>query len=157
MQVERRIGPLQIMNRPGTAPRALAAAALTLLLAGCAAGPSAAPSAAEDTGPFVPLDRIARAAVSCTAYQERELADGRLDVAADLRNEGGSPVRVRVQCVFRDAGGLPAGAAPWRTLALGAFATETVRFTAEDARARQFSIRVRETSEEGPKRGPSLP
>jgi hypothetical protein len=143
------------MNRPGTASRALAAAALTLLLAGCAT--PVPPSAAEDTGPFIPLDRIARAAVGCAVLQERELADGRLDVAADLRNASANPVRVRVQCVFRDAAGAPAGAAPWQTLALGPFATETVRFTAGGARARQFSIRVRATSEEDPKRGPSPP
>jgi hypothetical protein len=152
------------MNRRKNASWALAAAALPLLLAGCAtpgAPPVRAkppvPAVVEDTGPFVPLDPVAKAAVSCPALQERELADGRLDVAADLTNQGKDPVRVQVQCAFRDAAGLPAGASAWQTLGLDPSATETVRFTSEGAAARQFSIRVRATSGEGPKRAPSPP
>ncbi len=98
----------------------------------------------ENTERFVALDPAAGAVVSCTGLQERTLADGRLEVVANVKNRGGQPVEVRIQCVFIDDEGAPVGIeGPWRTLALGGDATEVVRFTAPSSAAKRYTIRVR--------------
>jgi uncharacterized protein YcfL len=128
----------------------LAACCALALLAACASVP--APQAPQDstkftvenTVRFVALDSQTEAVVSCTGLQERTLGDGRLEVVANLRNGGGSPVKVLVECAFLDEQGLPVGPeARWRTLAIGAESTEVVRFTAPVLAARKYSIRVR--------------
>ena len=86
----------------------LAAAICCAALAGCSAAPG--PSATEDstkftvenTERFAALDPAAEAAVTCTGLQERMLGDGRLEVVANVKNRGGEPVKVRVQCLFLD-------------------------------------------------------
>jgi uncharacterized protein YcfL len=117
---------------------------------GCASVP--APQAPQDTTKFtmentvrfVALDAATEAAISCTGLQERALADGRLEVVANLKNGGAKSERVSVQCVFLDEQGLPvAGEAPWQVFAIGADSTEVVRFTAPVVTARKYSIRVR--------------
>jgi uncharacterized protein YcfL len=128
----------------------LAACCALALLAACASVP--APQAPQDstkftvenTVRFVALDAEAEAVVSCTGLQERTLADGRLEVVANLRNSGGKPVKILVQCVFLDEQGLPVGPeARWRTQSINASSTEVVRFTAPVLAARKYSIRVR--------------
>jgi uncharacterized protein YcfL len=119
-------------------------------LAGCATAP--APQAPQDTTKFTVentdrfavLDSATEAVVSCTGLQERTLGDGRLEVVANLRNSDAKPVRVRVQCEFLDAEGLPVGAeAPWQAVAISGASTEVVRFTAPAVAARKYAIRVR--------------
>jgi uncharacterized protein YcfL len=128
----------------------LAACCALALLGACASVP--APQApldttkftVENTVRFVALDAATEAVVSCTGLQERALADGRLEVVANLRNSDTKPVKVMVQCVFLDEQGLPVGPdAPWRTLAISADSTEVMRFTAPILAARKYSIRVR--------------
>jgi len=119
-------------------------------LAGCA-GPAAlrAPQdttkfTVENTERFLALDAATEAVISCTGLQERSLDDGRLEVVANLRNSGGSAVRVRVQCVFLDDQGQPVVLdTPWESVAIASGATEVVRFTAPKTAARRYSIRVR--------------
>ncbi len=133
-------------------PRLLVFAAL-VLLAGCVTPPSPTPPApapapaeavATTQETFVPLDQAARDAVICPAQQARVLADGRLEVAADLRNRAGHAIEVQIQCVFKDAAGfLINDSTPWRKLSLADGATETVRFTARDGRAVRYAICVR--------------
>jgi uncharacterized protein YcfL len=128
----------------------LAACCALALLPGCASVP--APQAPQDTTKFtventvrfVALDASTEAVISCTGLQERALADGRLEVVANLKNSDTKPVRVNVQCVFLDEQGLPvAGDSPWEVVALSADSTEVVRFTAPVLTARKYSIRVR--------------
>lgn len=98
----------------------------------------------ENTERFVVLDPAAGAVVSCTGLQERTLADGRLEVVANVKNRGGQPVEVSIQCVFIDDVGAPVGSErPWRPLALAGDATEVVRFTSPSAAAKRYTIRVR--------------
>jgi uncharacterized protein YcfL len=128
----------------------MAACCALALLAGCESVP--APQAPQDTTKFTvgntvrfaALDSATEAVISCTGLQERALADGRLEVVANLRNSGASPVKVLVQCVFLGEAGLPVGAEPrWQALAIAADSTEVMRFTAPDLSARKYSIRVR--------------
>jgi hypothetical protein len=138
-------------RRPmNTWPFPLAACCALALVAGCASVP--APQAPQDTtkftventGRFVALDAPTEAAISCTGLQERALADGRLEVVANLKNSDAKPVKVNVQCVFFDEQGLPVGGeSKWELLPISADATEVVRFTAPVLVARKYSIRVR--------------
>lgn len=108
------------------------------------APPPVAAEAASSREKFVPLDQAARDAVVCPIQQDRILADGRLEVVADLSNRSAHPIDVQVQCVFKDDRGFLIGdATPWRKLSLAAASTETVRFTARDARATRYTICAR--------------
>lgn len=128
-------------------PLAAALGALAAF-AGCASSSQAPRDSAkytmENTDRFATLDAPTEAAVSCTGLQERTLGDGRLEVIANLKNLGSSPLRVMIQCVFLDAMGMPVGPeGTWQKLALGGDATEVVRFTAPDVRSKRYSIRAR--------------
>jgi hypothetical protein len=47
--------------------------------------------------------------------------------------------------VFKDAAGFSSGdETPWQTLILSEYATEAVRFTAMNAQARKYTVRVRQ-------------
>jgi uncharacterized protein YcfL len=128
----------------------LAALCALALAAGCSSVP--APQAPQDTTKFtventvrfMALDEATEAVISCTGLQERALADGRLEVVANLKNGGAKPARVNVECVFLDDQGMPvAGEARWELLPIAAGSTEVVRFTAPTLAARKYSIRVR--------------
>ncbi|HXQ80125.1 MAG TPA: YcfL family protein [Opitutaceae bacterium] len=128
----------------------LTALCLLETLAGCAASPGTpAPSdstkfTVENTDRFVVLDAATEAAVNCTGLQERTLGDGRLEVIANVKNRDSAPTQVQIQCLFLDDQGLPVVAAgSWKVLALGGGSTEAVRFTAPDAAAKRYAIRVR--------------
>ena len=128
----------------------ISAAAALALVSGCSSVP--APQApmettkftVENTDRFVALDAAAEAAVSCTGLQERALADGRIEVVANLKNSEGKAVHVRVQCVFVDAQGVPvSNDSPWQSLEIAGSSTEVMRFTAPGVAAKRYVIRVR--------------
>jgi hypothetical protein len=130
----------------------LLAAAGLAALAGCATAPAPQPAVPEpasqaplgSAGSLVFLDAAARTAVTCSAVLERALADGRLDVAANLKNLADHPVAVRVQCAFQDRlGAAVGGDGPWQELTLAENAVQTVHFTAPSAQAARYSIRIR--------------
>ena len=119
-------------------------------LAGCATSPATqAPRdstkfTVENTDRFAALDAATGAAVNCTGLQERTLGDGRLEVIANVKNRGSAPARLQIQCLFLDDDGAPVGAeGPWQALAIAGDSTEVVRFTAPDAAAKKYAIRVR--------------
>lgn len=125
-----------------------AIAAAGLGLAGCTTEPArpldSPKYSLEDTGKFTHLDKASAAAISCTSLQERRLPDDRLEVVASLRNREARKVKVQVNCVFKDAQGFSTGdETPFRTVTLEGNATEAVRFTAANAAARQYTLRVR--------------
>jgi hypothetical protein len=98
----------------------------------------------ENTERFAALDPAAEAAVSCTGLQERTLGDGRLEVVANVKNSGDEPVTVKVQCVFlRTTRGRPRWPAPVAAPGARGGSTEVVRFTAPNAAAKRYAIRVR--------------
>jgi hypothetical protein len=136
-----------------TKPVTLLLPALALvLLAGCVTEPGPfAPLdttkfTLENTDRFVLLDKPAQYSVTCTGLQERPLADGRLEVVANVKNREGRRIEVQINCVFKDEQGFPAGdETPWQTLILSENATEAVRFTSLNAQAKKYTIRVRQS------------
>ena len=129
----------------------LSAVAALALFAGCVAGPGpfqpldTTKYTLENTDKFVLLDQPAQISVTCTGLQERILADGRLEVVANVKNRESRRIEVQINCVFKDAAGFSSGdETPWQTLILSEYATEAVRFTAMNAQARKYTVRVRQ-------------
>jgi len=119
--------------------------------AGCVAPPSPFPPlyttkyTLENTERFVLLDQPTQYSVTCTGLQERQLADGRLEVVANVKNRESRRIHVQVQCVFKDEQGFSTGdESATQTLMLDENATEAVRFTALNSIARKYTIRVRQ-------------
>lgn len=130
--------------------RALAALAGLALLAGCATEPvqpatqETSKYSVENTEKFMLLDRDGPDFVACTGLQERHLPDGRLEIVANVRNRVERPVRIKLNCVFKDAAGIGTGdETAFDAIELAAGATESVRFTAANTLARRYTIRVR--------------
>lgn len=99
----------------------------------------------ENTDRFVLLDQPAQYSVTCTGLQERPLADGRLEVVANVKNREARRIQIQINCVFKDDQGFSTGdETPWQTLILSENATEAVRFTAMNAQARKYTVRVRQ-------------
>src|SRR3954451_9133637 len=92
----------------------LATSVLTFL-GGCATEPGPfAPQdttkyTLENTDKFVLLDKPAQNSVTCTGLQERFLADGRLEVVANVKNRENRRIQVQVNCVFKDELGFSTG------------------------------------------------
>jgi hypothetical protein len=121
------------------------------LTAGCAVVSSPFPAldstkfTLENTDRFALLDPSAQSSVTCTGLQEIPLADGRLEVVANLKNREDRPVQVQINCVFKDEEGFGTGdETPFQTVNLAEHATEAVRFTAVNNLARKYTIRVRQ-------------
>lgn len=101
--------------------------------------------ALENEAKFVTLDHRVQRSVTCSGLQERALEDGRLEVAANIRNRLERRIQVQVQCVFKDAQGFGTGdETPWQDLILTETAQETVRFQSFNDKAKGYTIRVRE-------------
>ncbi len=137
---------------PSIGPLALVVSVVVLAFsAGCATEPGPfAPLdttkfTLENTDRFVLLDQPAQYSVTCTGLQERPLADGRLEVVANVKNREGRRIQVQINCVFKDEQGFSTGdETPWQTLILSENATEAVRFTAMNTQARKYTVRVRQ-------------
>ena len=99
----------------------------------------------ENTERFVLLDQATQHSVTCTGLQEIPLADGRLEVVANVKNRESRRIDVQVNCVFKDEHGFSTGdETPFQTLILAENATEAVRFTAMNTNAKRYTIRVRQ-------------
>lgn len=129
----------------------LPAALALALLAGCATATGPFPPldttkyTLENTTDFVLLDQATQASVTCTGLQRRQLADGRLEVVANVKNREGRRIEVQINCVFKDEQGFSTGdETPFQTLILSEYATQAVPFTAMNASAKKYTIRVRQ-------------
>lgn len=129
---------------------ALAAGGLSLL-GGCVTEPG--PFAPQDTTKytlenttnFVLLDKATQNSVTCTGLQERPLADGRLEVVANVKNRENRRIQVQVNCVFKDEQGFSTGdETPFQALILAENSTEAVRFTAMNTLSKKYTVRVRQ-------------
>lgn len=101
--------------------------------------------ALENQAKFIAADYGAQRSITCTGMQERVLEDGRLEVAANLRNRLNRRIQVQVQCVFKDAQGFGTGDdTPWQDVIFTENTQETVRFTSLNDKARGYTVRVRE-------------
>lgn len=125
--------------------------AAVALCAGCAteAGPYAPLDTTkytlENTDRFVLLDKAAQYSITCTGLQEIPLADGRLEVVANVKNRESRQLQVQVNCVFKDPQGFATGdETPWQTVILSENATESIRFTAMNTIGKKYTVRVRQ-------------
>lgn len=123
-----------------------------LLVAGCSTydkGPylpqQSKTPAYESTERFVLLDPGAQRTITCSGINETTLADGRLEVIAQIRNRENRRVEVQANCVFKDGNGVSTGdESPFQTVILTENATEQVKFTASNAASKKYTIRVRQ-------------
>ncbi|MBI1841705.1 MAG: hypothetical protein HYR88_12755 [Verrucomicrobia bacterium] len=127
-------------------PFALTAA----LLSGCGGGGAYAPVNAtqynqETTAKFVLLDAGAQRSVTSPGIQEKRLADGRLEVVANLRNRENRRIEVQVNCVFKDEQHFPVDETPFQVVILTENATEGVKFTSMNDKAKDYTVRVRQS------------
>jgi len=129
----------------------LALAIAALLNAGCASHEGAYEAAGlqapavENRAKFVLLDQATRESVDCSSLQEQRLADGRLEVVANVRNRLNRRIEVQVNCVFKNAQGFATDDdSPFRTLILTENAQESVRFVSLNDQAQTYTIRVRQ-------------
>jgi uncharacterized protein YcfL len=129
----------------------LTLAAGLLGLAGCATQPGPLPPqdttkyTLESTEKFVLMDEPTQVSVTCTGLQERVLADGRIEVVANVKNREDRRIQVQIQCVFKDEQGFSTNdETPWQTLILTENSTEAVKFTAMNTAAKRYTIRVRQ-------------
>jgi hypothetical protein len=99
----------------------------------------------ENTDKFVLLDQPTQYSVTCTGLQERLLGDGRMEVTANVKNREDRRIQVQINCVFKDEQGFSTGdETPFQTLILAENSTEAVHFTAMNALAKKYTIRVRQ-------------
>jgi len=132
-----------------------------VLLAVCAALGLTGCSSTYDKGPYLPeqsktpphentervvlMDPGVQYSLTCTGIQEGSTADGRLEVAAQIRNRENRRIEVQVNCVFKDANGYTTkDETPFQALILTENATEQVKFTAMNTLAKKYTIRVRQ-------------
>jgi hypothetical protein len=121
----------------------------TALLTGCETGGGARPPAQatdnyETTAKFAMMGAHVQHSVTCTGLQERKNEDGRLEVAANLRNLENRRLEVQAQCVFKDPQGFELDSTPWETVILTENSQETLHFTAMNNKATDYTVRVRE-------------
>ena len=127
---------------------------LTLLSAGalatgCATGGARPPVNTtkynfETTAKFALMDSGTQRSITCTGLQERKTDEGRLEVAANLRNRENRRIEVQAQCVFKDVQGFSLDETPWQTVILTENGQETIRFTAMNTKATDYTVRVRQ-------------
>ena len=129
----------------------IAAAISVALFAGCQSQPGpftpqdTTKYTVENTEKFVLLDKAAQYSITCTGLQERILPDGRLEVVANVKNREDRRIQVQINCVFKDEQGFSTNdETPFQTLILAENSTEAVRFTALNANAKKYTIRVRQ-------------
>ncbi len=98
----------------------------------------------ENQANFVLMDPGAQRSVTCSGIQQTTLPDGRLRVAANVRNRENRRIQVQVQCEFKDAQGFTIDSSPWNTLILTENEQQTVTFDSMNAQAKRYTIRIRE-------------
>jgi hypothetical protein len=98
----------------------------------------------ENTSNFVLMDSRVQHSVTSSGIQETRLPDGRLQVAANVRNREERRIQVQAQCDFKDAQGFAIDSTPWNTLILTENGQETLSFTSMNNKAVRYTIRVRE-------------
>lgn len=93
---------------------------------------------------FVLMDPGTQQSVTCMGLQETTLPDGRLQVAALVRNRENRRLQVQIQCEFKDAQGFAVDSPAWENLILTENSTETKNFTALNDKAKKYTVRVRQ-------------
>jgi uncharacterized protein YcfL len=126
----------------------------TLMVAGCASSHDHGPYLPQQSGtppyestePVVLLDPGVQISVTTIGQPYAQtLPDGRMEVAAQLRNRENRRIEVQANCVFKDANGISTGdETPFQTVILTENATEHLKFTSANEKAKRYTIRVRQ-------------
>jgi hypothetical protein len=90
------------------------------------------------------MDAAVQRSITSTGIQQKLLPDGRIGLAANIRNLEGRRIQVQINCEFKDEQGFTIDSTPWQTLILTENAQETVPFESANAQAKKYTIRVRE-------------
>jgi len=98
----------------------------------------------EDVSTFVLFDKGAQKSVTCDGLQPQRLPDGRLQVAANVRNRINRRIQVQINCEFKDGLGFVLDSTPFQNLFLDENAQQGVTFTSMNDKAMRYTIRVRE-------------
>jgi hypothetical protein len=98
----------------------------------------------EDVSTFVLFDEGAQKSVTCDGLQPQRLPDGRLQVAANLRNRQNRRLQVQLNCEFKDAQGFVLDSTPFQNFFLDENAQQTITFISMNDQAMRYTIRVRE-------------
>ena len=98
----------------------------------------------ENQANFVLMDPGVQHSVTSSGIQYKPLPDGRIAVAANVRNRENRRIQVQVNCEFKDEQGFTVDSTPWKTLILTENGQETVPFESSNAQAKKYTIRVRE-------------
>lgn len=98
----------------------------------------------EDSAQFVLLDPGTQYSVTCSSIQQQRLADGRLQIAANVRNRENRRIQVQINCVFKDGQGFTVEETPFQNLFLDENAQQGVQFVSANDRAQRYTIRVRQ-------------
>jgi len=98
----------------------------------------------ENHTALVLLDQRVQNSVTCPGIQETRLPDGRLQVAAHLRNRENRRIQVQANCEFKDAQGFAIDSTPFQNVFLDENAQEDVKFVSMNDKAVRYTIRVRE-------------
>jgi uncharacterized protein YcfL len=98
----------------------------------------------ENRANFVLMDPGAQHSITSSGIQQKVLPDGRLAIAANIRNRENRRIEVQVNCEFKDDQGFTVDSTPWKTLILTENSQETVPFEAANPQARKYTVRVRE-------------
>jgi uncharacterized protein YcfL len=128
-----------------------ALAVAVVLLAGCASSETGALTPqnttkfdAELKEKFVLMDPGTQHSITCMGLQQTTLPDGRLQVAALVRNRENRRLQVQIQCEFKDAQGFAVDSPGWENLILTENSTETKSFTSLNDHAKRYTVRVRQ-------------
>jgi hypothetical protein len=98
----------------------------------------------ENQANFVLMDPGAQRSVTCSGIQQATLPDGRLRIAANVRNRENRRLQVQIQCEFKDEQGFALDSTPWQTLILTENGQETASFDSMNSQAKKYTVRVRE-------------
>ena len=98
----------------------------------------------EATAQFVEMSQGAQNSVTVADIRSETLPDGRLQVAANVRNRENRRIQVQANCEFKDANGFVVDPSPWQTLILTENSMETIQFASMNKDAKRYTIRVRE-------------
>lgn len=92
------------------------------------------------------LDSSMQRSVTYSGLQEKRDDAGRLkEVAVNVRNRLNRPLTVQINCEFKDAQGFAIDSTPFENLPLTENAQQTVRFTAANAKASGYTVRIRKS------------
>lgn len=98
----------------------------------------------ENREKFVLMDAGTQRSVTASTLREERTPDGRMDVAANVRNRENRRIQVQVNCEFKDAQGFAIESTPWQTLILTENGQETIRFASTNNKAQRYTIRIRQ-------------